>query len=707
MAEKWFENSYRRNLVDMHIEDWDESFLSKLDAKKYVDLLKKAQVQGAMVYANSHVGYCYWPTKHGRMHKGLKGHDFLGEFIDLCHKEGMKVIIYFTLIYDNWAFDQDAAWRIVDVNGKTSREKTERILDIDSSGVVKTIGFNSRARYGVCCPNSEGYRQYVAAQLEDLASRYKFEGMFLDMTFWPDVCYCDSCRKRYAEEVGGTMPTIIDWRDEKWKTFQKKREEWLRDFAHFATGELKKHKPEATVDHQFSTSLQPWVRGSTEAVAEASDYCGGDFYGGYLEQTFICKLLYNLTQNRPFEFHTSRCYPNLRDHTTMKTKEMLELHNATALAHGGAFLFIDAVDPVGTLNPKVYETLGEIFEESKRYEPYIGGEMCQDIGIYFSLTSKLDLSDNGKGVQQSSMKLPHRDAAVGAAKKLQTSHRPYGIISKSNLKNADRHKIIVLPDVLMLDDEEKAAIIGYVKNGGSLYASGGRIVEIIPELFGATVKGETKEIISYIAPVNGGEKLFPDVEKEYPLTVYKKQPVVEAEDENEVKATIILPYTNPNDGIRFASIHSDPPGITTDNPALIYRSYGKGKVIWSSAPLEAAAQPPHKTCFLAMIDELAGVEGSYTFISDGPGVVEMTAFHQPEKKRYIINFLNMQEEYPVVPVRDMKIDFAVEKAGEKVKVTGVELLPGKTALEYTSSNGVLETTVPEIAVFAMIAIYYE
>ena len=68
---QWYKNSYRRNLVDMHIEDWDEKFLSKFDPDNYVDLLKVANVQTAMVYANSHVGYCYWPTKSGYMHSGL------------------------------------------------------------------------------------------------------------------------------------------------------------------------------------------------------------------------------------------------------------------------------------------------------------------------------------------------------------------------------------------------------------------------------------------------------------------------------------------------------------------------------------------------------------------------------------------------------------------------------------------------------------
>jgi alpha-L-fucosidase len=106
----WFRNSYRRNLVDMHIEDWDERFLSQLDPKKYVEMLKLANIKSAMVYANSHVGHCYWPTKTGHMHRGLKGKDFLGSVIGLCHKEGIDVIIYYSLIYNNWAYEQHPEW---------------------------------------------------------------------------------------------------------------------------------------------------------------------------------------------------------------------------------------------------------------------------------------------------------------------------------------------------------------------------------------------------------------------------------------------------------------------------------------------------------------------------------------------------------------------------------------------------------------------
>ena len=42
----WYEKNYRRNLIDMHIEDWDDSFMASFDPEKYVAMLQKAKVIG-------------------------------------------------------------------------------------------------------------------------------------------------------------------------------------------------------------------------------------------------------------------------------------------------------------------------------------------------------------------------------------------------------------------------------------------------------------------------------------------------------------------------------------------------------------------------------------------------------------------------------------------------------------------------------------
>ena len=48
---KWYENKFRRHLIDMHIEDWSDEFLSKFSAEAYFENLKKANIESAMIYS--------------------------------------------------------------------------------------------------------------------------------------------------------------------------------------------------------------------------------------------------------------------------------------------------------------------------------------------------------------------------------------------------------------------------------------------------------------------------------------------------------------------------------------------------------------------------------------------------------------------------------------------------------------------------------
>ena len=75
--EHWYRNVFRRNLVDMHIEDWDARFLSAFDPETYAANLKRAHIGAPMLYLQSHVGHCYWPTKTGHMHAALDGREDL------------------------------------------------------------------------------------------------------------------------------------------------------------------------------------------------------------------------------------------------------------------------------------------------------------------------------------------------------------------------------------------------------------------------------------------------------------------------------------------------------------------------------------------------------------------------------------------------------------------------------------------------------
>ena len=115
---KWYTNSFRRNLVDMHISDWDESFLSQFDPEQYLKCLKIANIKSAMIYLQSHTGLCNWKSESGKTHRAFLKDNKIKTLIDLCHKNQIDVIAYYSLIYNNYACDSHPDWRMLDVEGK-------------------------------------------------------------------------------------------------------------------------------------------------------------------------------------------------------------------------------------------------------------------------------------------------------------------------------------------------------------------------------------------------------------------------------------------------------------------------------------------------------------------------------------------------------------------------------------------------------------
>ncbi len=687
---KWFEKSFRRNLVDMHIPDWNEEFLSKLDPEKYVQMMILAKVQSAMVYSNSHTGDCLWPTKTGHMHNGLKGKDFLGETIKLCHKKKIHVVIYHTVVYNNWVSQKYPEWRIVDSSGKATEDTS---------------------RYGTLCPNSP-YINFILEQINELCSNYDFEGIFFDMTFWPAVCYCKWCQEKYKRETGNELPRIINWFDAEWLKFQNKREQWLNEFVAKITEGMKKHKPEVSVNHQFAPIIMGWQYGVPLEIADNCDYLGGDFYGGPLQQIFVSNIFSNITKNKPFEFHSSRCI-TLYDHTTNKSEESLKLHTYLALAHQNAFMFIDAIDPIGTLDKKIYKKIGKIWGQTKKYEKYLYGEPVQDIGIYFSTDSKISFDDNGKDVISSDLtvfeNMPHRKSCINVCETLLNNHILFGIVTKKNLKELSKYKLVILPNVLMIGEEEITAFRDYVKNGGNLYISkytslftkDGKKHEnfLLSDIMGVLYIGETKEKITYITLNEDANKIL-KISLDNQYSIPDSQLVVKTNsNDTKVLANLTLPYTDPADIKKFSSIHSNPPGKDTEYPSIVVNSFGKGKACYVSGTLESITYEPHRLMFLNLIKHLCNNKFSFELLA--PEIVKMTVFHQKEDKRFLISLVNCSETQNI-SIHNLKINVNFDLILNRI----INLTENKKIkFLIKKKQNILE--IPELRDFLMILLEYK
>jgi hypothetical protein len=675
----WYKNYWRRILVDAHIPDWDVRFLSKWEPKEFVDNLERAHVSAAMIYANSHVGLCYWPTKSGAMHKGLKGRDIAGEIISECRRRGMATIAYYSLIFNNWAYVNHPEWRIIPAGPR-----------------------RWHPRYGTCCPNSAAYQDFVTAQIEEFFSAYPVNSVFYDMTFWPELCVCPNCINRCLQDIGIKPLTEPDWANPDWLKFQRWRESCILNFAKLATDTTRRVRPEVTVTHQFSTVLYDWGNGVPFGLADYCDYLSGDFYGDAAQQSVACKAYYAISKEHSFEFMTT-ANVSLFDHVTLKSRARLKAQASLALAHSAPFVLIDAINPDGTQNRATYDLIGSVFEEMEKYEPFLGGEMRADVGVYFSQESKFNPGGD-------SSEMPHFQAVRGACRALQRAHIPYGLATRRNLEELSSYQVIVLPDVLLMDEKEAEAIREFVRRGGSLYAScrsgschkSGRALPefLLADLLGISLLAEGR--LSFLRPVVDSLK---QVLAPQDFLTHKGPCFAVKAEGAQVLASRALPWTETGGGNAwggFSSIHSNPPGPVGSEPALTRSAFGKGMCIYSAAAIEGVEEEVNVRLFAAQIRGL--LQRPPWFEAEAHPSVEITYFDQPDNRRAILNAAVFQADFPNAPV-----DIILRaRLPEGMKPKEVLLLPDGRPLEWDLIKGdCVEFRLSQVSDFAMIAVGYQ
>ncbi|MGL4738515.1 MAG: family 10 glycosylhydrolase, partial [Cellulosilyticaceae bacterium] len=639
-----------------------------------------------VVKCRPHTGLAFYPTQIGRMHRGLKGRDYVKEMIDLCHENNIAVMAYFSQIFDNWAYEAHPSWRVINGEGKTSREYEE---------YTSHMMFR-KGRYGIVCPNNKAYQEYVKACLTEMTTNYQFESIFLDMPFWSEVCYCPSCKEKYYQATGKGLPRTVDWASEEFRAWQAMREEWMGEFAQFATHCIKAVRPEVTIEHNMSVASAPWQFASTDLIADACDYVGGDLYGGYLEQTFICKYYRNLTKERPFVYITSRCDPGLSYHTTTKSEEELLLHAITALVHDGAFSICDGANPDGTICERVYTgVIKNVFQLTQHYEQYVADNtMDRNVSIWFPSRSKYDWKENGDPVCGDAFHDSFTNDFIynplRLAQNLREENIPFDVIPSRCLDALDTD-VLAMCDVVNIRDEEMAAIEQYVMNGGNLYISGHIGHPRLLELLEARHEGMTAHNVTYMRPTVSGQSFFLEFDEALPMAVQSAQQLMHFEGDHEVLAHITLPYTM-TARREFAAIHSNPPGIHTQMPAVVLKQVGKGKVLWVAAPIENARPNVSRLVVKRMIK---GLCHELAFASNAPACVEILGW-QKDGKQYFAA-INQQETAPIAPMYHIQIvvPYLIKEAKivEKNILLNISYADGKTTIE-----------LPEVQIFEMIEV---
>ena len=540
--------------------------------------------------------------------------------------------------------------------------------------------------------------------------------MFFDMTFWPAaVCYCRHCAARFRKEQGKPLPRIVDWDDPHVARVPEGAPELAAGVCQDVTATAKQARPGITVNHQFSTIFHNWTMGVPLELTEACDYVGGDFYGGPAQHSLACKVYHGLTRRRPFEFHTSRTRI-FTDHVTVKPMEEIRTESFVATLHSAALMIVDYINADGTLNREAHEFLGKLERRACRVRAIPRRRPAGRRGDLFRQEVALQSVRERRRAAQARgrRRLPasrstiggHGEEAPGGAHSVrrrdQCEPRPAESLSR-------RH-----PSLGPGDDPGAGRHLPQVRGRRrGLYASGPSSVErltapaprfLLEDVLGVRFKGYKNHSIFYLTPVTRPSRRPSGRRTTSAIPGHSSRP--RRCPAAEVLARITLPFVDPglgrNIGSRFAAIHSNPPALKTgDEPAAVFHRFGKGQAVWAACGVEGSEEWVDRQFVLSLLKR--ALPGPYRFELEAHPAVEMTLFHQPERKRLLATLLNLQRQLPQVPVPATVC--VLPLPGQRVQ--RVLRLPQQAPVTFVDAKPYVEFRVEPFDTLAMFALDYE
>lgn len=681
----WFNSRLRKIHMDFHTPEFPKDFLKDFDVRKYVSILKEANVNIVVFFTKDHYGNSYYETKVGHKHSGLK-FDLFGTLLEEAHANDIKLIAYHSICWDSHAAIENPDWTQKDKEGKP----------------ILLPPTNWR----FICLNTPYVQELLHPQLEEITENYDVDGFWLDIVWMHDEgCFCDYCQKRY----------MIENPNSKWPP----KPEDLTSFKigttqHFLaeTSRLtKRTKPEAVIGWNGGGSL------GTRSLTRDMDYLTVEVHPtwhGYHYPSLMARYMH--TFGKPYEMLTAR-FLRMWGDWSLKTTEQLKQEFATIIANGGLCSCGDQTYPEGTLEPAVYRNIGEAYAFVKEREKWcIGAEAVP----YAAILTKAKLVIIG----------PPDESLYGAHKVLAEGHIPFSILDFEAIEKISQYKVLILPDVRMLSDSEVEAFKNFVADGGTLMATYGtslldekgnfRGEFALSDLFGVNYAGPTPYSLGYM---KASKRDIAENIPEMPILVLENFLKVQPRGSVTELFKLIYPLTERIPGRyatqppfteRFVSHRHAPPGLESPYPAAVINAYGKGKVVYVSSPIFKAYWqmnlPWLRTICLNLIKR-AEPEGiletnappslEVCLMRQGSStVIHLVSYHAEKRGGKVEPLMETYSEVveSIPPVRDITVRLRAVEPRE------VYLAPGRETLKWEAQDGCIRMLVPEVKIHQMIVL---
>lgn len=687
-----------------------EGDTGRYDPQWWFDLFKRANVQGICLVAGGMTAF--YPSKvpfHPRAALMKDGDDMFGGIANGAKAMGITVVAR----TDAQACTKEAAavhpeWLNIDENGNSRIHKSlpDQFL-------------------GTCAFGDYNFKHMTDIHKE-IVQLYTVDGLFCNR--WQGwargMCYCNTCQALFKEFSGRDLP-----RKHADKTGIQKYDEWetarLTELWKLWDSEIQKINPEARYFSNVGLDIDRAAELAPTYMSETQQR-GGNFPWHVGEQGKRTQAIFG-----PKKRIIALDGMTLSSRNSVAPEAEVRMWLLNAVTNGlSPWLikssatnwdnrWIPAVEKVYgwhhaneqyLRNEKNLSKVGMLFRKDGSRNPLLGTGAATVRG------ADKDIDPEGRKNYQD---FPANDfmAAKGFYQALVEQRIPFDMAYNGHLNTPgiDRFKVLVLPNLANLTDEECASIKDYVKRGGSivatyetsLYSEGKKRNNFaLFELFGVNYEDSSES--------NGGNAYIRlEHQTKHPVLkgLEATQQVVSTANRANVKATgnaANPPLT------RIPTFPTDPmeqiyPRIRqTDIPEVYFNTYGKGRVVYFPGDIDtsfAKGMAPDLALLLNNAVRWALNEALPAEVT-GPGILEITCWQQ--KKSMTVHLFNCTNPYYLksafrenIPVGEQQ---AIIQIPEGKKTGKVRLLvAGKDAV-FKTENNTVKVTVPGVNDHEAIAI---
>ncbi len=657
--------------LDFHTSELIEDIGANFSKEQFQEALRVGRVNWINIFGKCHHGLTYYPTLVGEPHPHLD-FDLLGAQIEACHEIGVKCPIYFTVGLSEVEALKHPEWRRVNKDGSYGLKGSNHPDPVTANPATpKPLG-----QWYQMCVNT-GYHQRIKAQVIELCEAYDVDGFWFDIYNANLPCYCQTCRaEMMAEGVNIEDDTSV-------LTFRSKV---LREHMNDLVQTIAAHEPNALTFFNGTTAIYTpqnfkyklYEFNSYQDLEDLPTTSWCDYDRLPVLSKHYLATGYTVT-GMSGKFHTG-----WGEFGGFKHKNAILYEAAAMIAFGANCNFGDQLHPLGKMNMSTYKNIGYAYEYIEKIEDYgIGGLPEARLGLWRSLSN-------------------NHDEAL--AKMLLQSHFDFEIAN--HVEDLSKFKVIVIPDIPFLSQEDADRINTYVQHGGGLLVMGDGALDETRSRFlldiGATYLGPSERDIDYLVlgdPIRGD--LIED-----PFLNYMPALRIQPETGTEVLATIREPYFNRT--LSAFSGHKNTPYLPepADYPGVIQ----KGKVIYFAHNLGTMynryGMVLHREAFA---NALRRIHPNPIVEVDMPSEGRISLLHQKEKNRYVLHLLyapkTLRGDYEIIEDLPALTNTLVKLDLPK-SINNAYLIPSGERIPVEQTPGEMEFVIDSFSCHTAIVLEY-